>query len=93
MRLALILALVSSLQIFQQSSVDPKEFQTIWQISLVTAAFPIGKFIATCFLSFHEVKLHEELDKCARLLLLGAIISAISMLDLTFLSFSLNFIY
>ncbi|EGT55522.1 hypothetical protein CAEBREN_05030 [Caenorhabditis brenneri] len=77
MRLALVLALVSSLQIFQQSSVDSKQFTTIWQVSLVTAAFPIGKFIATCFLSFNDVKLHDELDRCARLLLLGSIVSAL----------------
>ncbi|CAO4379689.1 unnamed protein product [Caenorhabditis nigoni] len=77
MRLALVLALVSSLQIFQQSSVDPNQFDTIWQASLVTAAFPIGKFIATCFLSFNNVNLHSELDRCARLLIVGAVISAI----------------
>ncbi|CAP28979.1 Protein CBG09632 [Caenorhabditis briggsae] len=77
MRLALVLALVSSLQIFQQSSVDPNQFDTIWQASLVTAAFPIGKFIATCLLSFNNVNLHSELDRCARLLIVGAVISAI----------------
>ncbi|CAI2354384.1 unnamed protein product [Caenorhabditis sp. 36 PRJEB53466] len=77
MRLALVLSLVSSLQIFQQSSVDPRQFDSIWQVSLITAAFPTGKFIATCFLSFHDVKLHAELDRCARLLVLGAIISVL----------------
>ncbi|EFP07125.1 hypothetical protein CRE_12894 [Caenorhabditis remanei] len=91
MRLALVLALVSSLQIFQQSSVDPDQFDTIWKVSLVTAAFPIGKFIATCFLSFHNVKLHDELDRCARLLLLGAIISALPFFRAIF-SFSGRFI-
>ncbi|PIC27060.1 hypothetical protein B9Z55_019433 [Caenorhabditis nigoni] len=81
MRLALVLALVSSLQIFQQSSVDPNQYDTIWQASLVTAAFPIGKFIATCFLSFNNVNLHSELDRCARLLIVGAVISAIPIIS------------
>uniref|UniRef100_A0A8R1HZ69 MFS domain-containing protein n=1 Tax=Caenorhabditis japonica TaxID=281687 RepID=A0A8R1HZ69_CAEJA len=91
MRLALILALVSSLQIFQQSSVDPRQFGTIWQASLVTAAFPIGKFAATCFLSFNEVKLHAELDRCARLLVFGALVSAIPFFR-TIFAFSGRFV-
>ncbi|CAI5453037.1 unnamed protein product [Caenorhabditis angaria] len=80
MRLALILSLVSSIQIFQQSALEKSDFSSIFEFSLASAAFPIGKFIATCILSIdfggagNHVDLHAKLDQCAKLLIFGAFV-------------------
>ncbi|CAB3396863.1 unnamed protein product [Caenorhabditis bovis] len=85
MRLAIVLALVSSLQIFQQSSVDYRGLAT-FEYSFISAAFPIGKFAATCALSIWNVELHDELDRCAKLLIFGAIVSTMPFFQTVFAS-------
>ncbi|CAD6193893.1 unnamed protein product [Caenorhabditis auriculariae] len=80
MRLAVVLSLVSSLQIFQQSSVDPQGLSAV-QFAVVSSSFPLGKFISTLFLSlWNEVCLHAVLDRCAVSLIFGALISCFPVL-------------
>ncbi|VDL63189.1 unnamed protein product, partial [Nippostrongylus brasiliensis] len=75
MRLGLILSLVSSFQIFQQSVVNELHDvdRSSLSFSLASASFPLGQFISTLFLAVHSISAEQGLiaDACWLFLCVG----------------------
>ncbi|KAK0410300.1 hypothetical protein QR680_005052 [Steinernema hermaphroditum] len=80
MKAAVVLSLVSAFQIFHQGLVNTYALNypfALWQISALSAAFPIGKFFGTAsvYAIYRRFSLRHTLDFDAVLLVLGAIVS------------------
>ncbi|WKY13303.1 hypothetical protein Q1695_004261 [Nippostrongylus brasiliensis] len=79
MRLGLILSLVSSFQIFQQSVVNELHDvdRSSLSFSLASASFPLGQFISTLFLAVHSISAEQGLIADAWLLIVGSVVAAV----------------
>ncbi|VDM56464.1 unnamed protein product [Angiostrongylus costaricensis] len=78
MRVGLILSLISSFQIFQQTVISELRFvdRKSLSFSLASASFSLGQFISTLFLACQPISARKGLVADAWLLIIGSVIAA-----------------
>uniref|UniRef100_A0A1I7YD24 MFS domain-containing protein n=1 Tax=Steinernema glaseri TaxID=37863 RepID=A0A1I7YD24_9BILA len=82
MKAAVVLSLISAFQIFHQGLVNTYALNypfTLWQISALSASFPIGKFFGTAFVFavYRRFSLRHTLYLDATLLVFGSVVSVL----------------
>ncbi|TKR61064.1 hypothetical protein L596_028225 [Steinernema carpocapsae] len=80
MKAAVVLSLISAFQIYHQCLVNTYALNYrfhLWQISVLSASFPIGKFFGTAavYPVYRKFSLRHTLDFDAALLVVGSIVS------------------